>query len=430
MPLLLSNVPTHSPNILILSAYDVGGASIAAIRQHLAFLQNGMQSRLLTLHKTSGNIAEHYQFSPVAGWANQMKLKLAKRKVHRLQTSLKLPPGISLSGEFSMPVAPYDVTSSPHWAWADVVILHWVNEWVAFKALLEKANRKPMIWVMHDMHAFSGGCHYNHGCEGLTATCTNCPLLIDSNQPGLAHRFWKSKKEAMEKHRPNLTIAAPSQWMVNWSLKSSLFSKLPHHAIFNGVDTQIFKPIRTEICREFLGIPQDKEVLLCVIQSIEDHRKGFRYLVEALQLVQNPTRYVLCTVGKLHNLPTMEVRHLHLGTLVDERMMAIVYNAANLFVHPAIEDNLPNVVVESLSCGVPVAGFAIGGMPEMVQPGTNGFLAHKISGKALLESMLHTLDTGFAKEKIAAAAASVFGLKTHAIRFSQLIEDVIAKTAQ
>ncbi len=412
--------------ILILSSYDVGGASIAAIRLHLALLKAGIQSRLLTLHKSGGNIPEHYQYQPQAGWKSKIELKFRQRAEHQQKNSLHLPKGQSLSGEFSMPLASYDITDSHHWKWADVVNIHWVNEWISLENLVAKAGQKPMIWTMHDMHAFTGGCHYSHSCLGFEMECNNCPMLIHSSIPQLANQFWKSKKTALYVHQPKLRIVAPSQWMVDLAAKSSLFSEFTGSRIFNSLDTSVFKPLPQEMCAAVLGLPRNKKIMLSVIQSLKDRRKGFFILIEALKKVPDPENWVLCTVGKLHDETTeIGVEHIHLGSIQDERLMAIVYNSAHVFVHPATEDNLPNVVVEALCCGLSVAGFQIGGMPEMVIQGENGILTSNISPEGLLNAIKETSTIQSRKTQIAEAAHQTFSGSEHVKQFLQVAEQLV-----
>jgi glycosyltransferase involved in cell wall biosynthesis len=416
------------PKILILSAYDVGGASIAAIRMHLGFLESGMESRFLTLHASSDALPQHFQFSPKSDFTSRLSLKLKQRREHQIKNSLKLPEGKSLSGEFSFPLASYDVTESSHWSWADVVIVHWVNEWIQLETLVDKAGSKPLIWVMHDMHAFSGGCHYSHGCEGLIRECQACPMLEGSNLPNLAHQFWVGKSKAIKKHQPSLTITAPSNWMLQWSQRSSLFGHFPHQHIFNSLDARVFAPRSMDACRQALGIPAEKRVLLCVIQSLTDHRKGFSILLEALSHLKKYPNLLLCTVGKHKNLPKeLPIDHLHFGLVSDERLLVMLYNSADVFVHPAIEDNLPNVVVEAISCGIPCAGFSIGGMPEMVQNNENGYLSEEINPIALAETIEKTLHQKWEKGKISEEAGSRFSLEIQAAAFQKLIKAVLNK---
>ena len=416
-----------NPKILILSAYDIGGASIAAIRLHLGLLKLGVNSKLLTLHKSSSNIPQHYQYQPSGNWKEKVYLKLRQRSEHKQKIALELFENASLSGEFSMPIASYDITTSQLWEWADVVNLHWVNEWISLENLLAKAGKKKLVWTMHDMHLFTGGCHYSHGCEGFIAECKNCPMLVNSNMPQLANQFWKSKISSLKLNRPFLTISSPSFWMAKLVSSSSLLGDFESIAIPNSIDTNIFKPIPTRQSREVLHIPTEKIVLLTVIQSLKDNRKGFQILLEALPHLKNPDQYVLCTVGSLkEEMPITNIEHIHLGSLVDERLMAMVYNSADVLVHPAVEDNLPNVVIESLSCGTPVAGFNIGGMPEMVSNGQNGFISDEINPEILAQNISNVLELNFTKEEISQTAHLKYALEVQARNFQKLFEKILA----
>jgi len=417
----------RKPKILILSAYDVGGASIAAIRLHLGLLKLGLNSKLLTLHKTSSNIPEHYQYQYSGSWKEKVFLKLRQRNEHKQKSSLELLEKGSLSGEFSMPIASYDITTNPLWEWADVINLHWVNEWISLENLLAKAGNKKLVWTMHDMHVFTGGCHYSHGCEGFRYECKNCPMLQNSNMPQMAHQFWKTKISTLKLNKPSLTITSPSSWMAKLVGLSSLLKDFKSFTIPNSLDTNIFKPIPTTQSREVLHLPTHKIVLLTVIQSLKDKRKGFQILLDALIHLPNPERFVLCTVGSLKEaIPTIKIEHIHLGSLVDERLMAMVYNSADMLVHPAVEDNLPNVVVESLCCGVPVVGFNIGGMSEMVTTRDNGFLSEEINPKVLAQSILTLAGLKLSKLEISQSAHLKYALEVQAKAFQKLFDTILA----
>jgi glycosyltransferase involved in cell wall biosynthesis len=416
-----------SPKILILSAYDVGGASIASIRLHLGLLKLGVNSKLLTLHKSSSNIPEHYQFQPSSNWKEKVYLKLRQRNEHKQRTSLELYENASLSGEFSMPIASFDITKSPLWDWADIVNLHWVNEWISLENLLAKARSKKMVWTMHDMHLFTGGCHYSHGCEGFKFECKDCPMLQKSNMPQLANQFWKVKTNAIKLNKPFLTITSPSSWMAGLVGSSSLLKDFKSIAIPNSLDINIFKPSPKKQSREALNLPTEKIILLTVIQSLKDKRKGFQLLLDSLIYLPEPERFVLLTVGGLNNeIKLQKIEHIHLGSLVDERLMAMVYNSADMLVHPAVEDNLPNVVVESLCCGVPVVGFNIGGMAEMVSNGQNGFLSNEIKPEVLAQSVSSVLEYNLNKAEISQKAHSIYALEVQARNFQSLFENILA----
>ncbi len=415
----------EKPNILILSSYDVGGASIAAIRFHQALLKSGANSRLLTLHKSRNDIPEHYQYQVTGGILEKVWLKLRQRSEHRRKISLRVPDNESLSGKFSIPVASYQVHDSPHWKWADIVNLHWVNEWISAEVLVAYAKEKPLIWTLHDEHLFTGGCHYSESCRGFESDCSQCPLLVNSSQPDIANHSLNAKLHAFQQFPPNLKIVAPSEWMVKKAERSSLLNQFEGKRIFNSLDKEIFLPVPQDVCREVLGISREKTVLLSVTQSLDDERKGYRILKEALNTEGLPEDWILCTVGKSdEGFSVSGIEHKHLGSIQDQRLMAIIYNAASVFVHPATEDNLPNVVAESLMCGIPVAGFSIGGMPEMVRK-ENGYLANNVSPASLLEAIKNALTLSPQKHLISEAAAEQFSPERQVREFMTLVKTMV-----
>jgi glycosyltransferase involved in cell wall biosynthesis len=61
--------------------------------------------------------------------------------------------------------------------------------------------------------------------------------------------------------------------------------------------------------------------------------------------------------------------------VTDEKKMIAYYNAADVFVTPSLEENLPNTLMEAMACGTPCVGFRVGGIPEMIDHESNGYLA-------------------------------------------------------
>ena len=76
-----------------------------------------------------------------------------------------------------------------------------------------------------------------------------------------------------------------------------------------------------------------------------------------------------------------------MGNVSSDEEMALAYQAADLYVHPARMENAPCQIQESLACGTPVVAFAVGGIPEMIQSGENGFLATELTGKSLKDCL-------------------------------------------
>ena len=72
-----------------------------------------------------------------------------------------------------------------------------------------------------------------------------------------------------------------------------------------------------------------------------------------------------------------------MGVVRSEAAMVRIYNAADIFVIPSIQDNLPNTIVEAQACGTPVTGFDTAGISEMIHHRENGYLAKAASAEDL-----------------------------------------------
>jgi glycosyltransferase involved in cell wall biosynthesis len=168
---------------------------------------------------------------------------------------------------------------------------------------------------------------------------------------------------------------------------SAAFSRFQISVIPYGVDTTVFQPIEKEAAREVLGLPKHKMLLLFVAESLANPRKGLRVLLEALndRSLSNPQPFDLLTIGRSRisvSIPS-DIKIHSLGSIVDERLLAIAYSAADLFIIPSLEDNLPNTLLESIACGTPIVGFPIGGIPDVVRPGQIGWLANSVTSHSL-----------------------------------------------
>jgi glycosyltransferase involved in cell wall biosynthesis len=85
----------------------------------------------------------------------------------------------------------------------------------------------------------------------------------------------------------------------------------------------------------------------------------------------------------LHGFP---VRHV--GRLFDEESLVALYSAADVFVAPSLQDNLPNTVLEAAACGLPAVAFDVGGMSDLIDPGETGWLAAPGDVASLTEALL------------------------------------------
>ena len=250
----------------------------------------------------------------------------------------------------------------------------------------------PVVWTLHDMWSFTGRCAYNNNCRKFISGCdSTCPTPNEypALSPNLIERSWKIRKK-MFSDCENLTAVCPSEWLAN-EAKKGLWRDHQVEIIPNGLPLKVFKSVEKQTARAELKIESKSPIILAAAQNINEKRKGGPILAAALEKVTTePLTVLTFGSGKLE-IKNKNVNIKNLGFITElEKILA--YNAADLFVHPALEDNLPNVVMESIACGTPVIGFTIGGVPDMVRPDITGWLINEINSAKLAEMITNSLD--------------------------------------
>jgi glycosyltransferase involved in cell wall biosynthesis len=274
-----------------------------------------------------------------------------------------------------------DISTRPEILSSDIFHLHWTNFGFLSINDIEQLFKtgKPIIWTLHDMWAFTGGCHYSADCDHFLNECGDCWMLKNPGTNDISHTDW-IEKAAMYGAAKNIVFITCSNWLAEVARTSSLLKDFRIEAIPNPIDTAIFAPADKASLRVKWNINPTAKVILFGAANILDRRKGFSYLVEALNELKDNVNAAAIEIVIFGKNKSFDVNQLpfkahELGTINSEQGMAEVYNLADVFVNPTIEDNLPNTVMEALSCGVPVVAFNTGGVPDMVDHLNNGYLA-------------------------------------------------------
>lgn len=384
--------------ILLVATQDKGGAGIACVRLHLGLLAQGIKSKLLLLNRFNQNIPESYAF-----YENQPLLSIFKKIRKRLTfwnyDTMGLPKGYE---PFLPPYSVHKLHEHPLYSWADVINLHWVAYFLDYPSFFQH-NKKPIIWTLHDMNPFTGGHHYEVG------------FPIEAYQR-LIKRYTNVKKTALANQ--NLTIVSPSVWLKEKSKASEILHSFQHLVIPYGLNKNLFMPRNQEVTRKLLNLPIEKKVLLFVAMSLSNQRKGYAILKQAIKQIRDKSQILLLILGDNQiDYPNIETHTL--GFLREEEKIALAYAAADIFVLPSIEDNLPNTVLESLMCGTPVVGFRIGGVPDMIINGKNGFLCEEMTAKCLTHTIEQALYAKLTREWIRKDAVRRFDSSVQAKRYIQ-----------
>ena len=407
-------------NILHLSTeYNLGGSGRAAYRIHSSLIQRGHISRMLV----SGKVLGAPDAGPIWGTLPWRAADwLARRTTDALSLQyLFLPSSWKLLGH-------------PWFRAADVVQLYNTHGGYFSHSVLGVASRrKPFVWRLSDMWPLTGHCCYSYDCDRWTTGCGACPLLADD--PALktdrTALLWRMKQRIYA--RANVTLVAPSRWIAGLAKQSPLVGHWPVEMIPNGLDLSVFRPISRAAAREVLGLPQDEQVVL--FSSVETHayRKGGTFVTEAVNMLKGKTRKpfrLLVAGNRAREWETaVGVPVTAVDMVKDDQLLATLYSAADVFVHPALADNLPNGVLESLACGTPVVAFDVGGVGEAVRPMETGYLARCKDAADLAQGMARLLDDPELRRRLSGRCREIaeaeYDMGLQAKRFEELYRTVI-----
>lgn len=403
-----------------------GGASRATYRLHRALRAANIPSYLVVQEKRTD---DPYVLGPNGKFAKGFS---------KLRPSLDQAPFVfshKPSTQFTVGWLPDNIKKQVVRLGSQIVNLHEVRK--GNLCIETLANlQTPIVWTLHDMWALTGGCHYDQQCGRYSTECGRCPLLNSQRIRDRSHQVWRHKARAWKDI--DITLVSPSRWLAGCAAHSSLFANHRIEVIPNGLDSQRFRPTDRRQARAWLGLPQDKPLLLFLaVNATSDERKGFRFLHEALSLFHAETPHEqieLVVVGA--NAPTNTsdtpfYTH-YLGQLHDDISLALAYNAVDIFIAPSVQDNLPNTVVEAMACATPCIAFDIGGMPDMINHCTNGYLASPGDAGALADGIRWMFDSRERHREMGLRARRTveaeFTVELQAQRYIELYQDLLDRS--
>jgi glycosyltransferase involved in cell wall biosynthesis len=192
-----------------------------------------------------------------------------------------------------------------------------------------------------------------------------------------------------------ITFVACSHWLQSLAEKSPLTKGHNVVSIPNPIDTDIYRPKDKIAARNKLNLPIDKKIVLFAAVKASDKRKGTDYLIEASRLMaqRNNDIHFLITGNRSDEIEQQLALPAHSTGYVSPENMPDVYNAADVFVTPSLQENLPNTIMEAMACGTPCVGFEIGGIPEMIDHKQNGYVARYKVAEDLAEGLCRILES-------------------------------------
>ena len=363
--------------VLLISTSDLaGGGAIAAYRLMEALNNNGVKAKMLVRDKLSSSVT-------VAQTGT-----IIPKVLERLQIMAHLKGKLWQADTADFGI---NITQTDEYKEADVIHLHWINQGMVSLSCLKQMLKdgKKIVWTLHDEWPYLGICHYRGDCQEIA--CRNCPLLPGST----AHKHYLKKQELYKKG--NITFVGCSEWITQRAQQAMPEAQVVH--INNCIPHNIFRYIDQKEARKKLDLPLDKKIILFCSQKLNNERKGYTYLQQALECSMFNDQCSMICVGKGGRY------------ISSPEEMALTYAAADVFVTPSLQDNLPNTIAEAMSCGTPCVGFNVGGIPEMIDHQQNGYVAKYKDVTDLAAGIQYVL-THDMREAALHKAASAYG-ETH-----------------
>ena len=420
--------------ILQISTCDInGGAARATYRLHKGLREIGQDCRMLVRHKESQDDtvvlvdAEERPENPNEDFF--LSDIIQPYYIDSNQTELS-------NTLFSLSYPGYDLSELPVVQSADIVNLHWMAQYQSLVTLHRLfALGKPVVWTLHDQWGFTGGCHYSAGCEKYQSDCVECPQLGD-DPFNLPAAILKDKLEIFKD--ADLTIVTPSRWMAECARRSRLFKDLKIEVIPNSLETDIYTPLSKSEAKEEIGISPEAITMLFGAIDGSEKRKGFFELVNAIKfclnedvfqkLLQDDKIRLICFGRPSHELESIGIPFVALGHLDSDEKIRSAYSAADIFLLPSLEDNLPNTILESMSCGTPVVAFDVGGLPDMVINGVTGQLVSLSDSRKMGETIIDLIQKPDLRKSMGKEgrkrAEQEYSLGVQAGRYSDLYKEL------
>ncbi|MGI6242072.1 MAG: glycosyltransferase family 4 protein [Prevotella sp.] len=361
--------------LLVNTSERAGGAAVATNRLLEALNNNGVKARMLVAKKETDNINvigiprswRHRVAFLWERWCIFMHLRFSKNHLFDLD--------IANAG--------VDITSLPEFKRADIIHLAWINQGMLSLRGIRKILKsgKPVVWTMHDLWPVSSICHLSLGCEKFKSHCSHCPYLPDGGgDKDLSYRIWEKKNKFFSPY--NISFVACSKWLAAEAKASGLIPGQIVTDIPNPLNISVFCKKDKQAARASLGLPHDKRLIAFIAQKATNVNKGMSYLIEACNKLvsQYPemrenTGVVIMGAHSEEFEGALALPVYPLGYISREKKIVEVYNAIDVFLLPSLSENLPNTIMEAMACGVPCVGFNVGGIPEMIDHGKNGYVA-------------------------------------------------------
>lgn len=371
---------TNRLKVLHICTSDIGGAGLCCLRIHRSLVKEGVDSKVLMLR--TSHIKDEGVFVYKKGRIKDLLWRLCN-KIIRLcgleitdyNKSINLTKKVKIFT--TLPVSIFDLTKNSLVTDADIIHLHWIDNFIDYPSFLAKVN-KPIVWTQHDEGLFSGIYHFVDGKKF---------------ENSIEKKYYRIKFDAVQSAK-NIGIVLLSKSMYDRFHTDPMISGKMITVINNPVDCSSFHPINKAEARKIMGIPEEALVFSFAAGKIADPWKGLSCLSKALQEMNIHDTWIMAIGGTngYGNLPLVHTT----GPLSGPEAMSIAYSCADYFVMPSKKEAFAQTPIESMACGVPAIVFPVSGTEELINDingvRANGFAIADLK-QAISTAMEHKYDS-------------------------------------
>lgn len=401
---------------------DHGGAGIATSRIHHALLRQGVDSHMLVRFKRSDddtitaaqpNMGLYQPSSiPLIRKVEQVLRRRGKylTQVEQYERRLNILDR-QYGAAYTLPVSNFDLSQHPLVQQADLIHLHWVENFLDYPTFFAHTN-KPIVWTFHDENIAYGGFHYSDEAVRLKES------FASMEQP-----FVEIKRKALADSNHNIHMVALSRMMEQFFFQQSLFPSYPVEIIHNGFEPEQFTILDHNFCRETLKLPQDKSVITFCATDINDSHKGLNILMQSLMKVNDSHNITLLCIGS-GPLPEASFPIIGTGPIANPRLLSLAYSASDLFVLPSLQEAFAQTPIEAMACGCPMVAFPCSGTEELIN-GVNGVRCSDFTIKSLTEGISQALSRTYNRQTIRDDVVDRFNIDKIAKQYLDLYSQCI-----
>ena len=391
-------------NILHISTTDYDGAGSCCYKIHKSLLELGVNSKILVLKKkTNDDNVIVYKSKKLILWKFLNKLL---RILHLTLTDYNRIKKLESKTKtaYTLPISILDITNCEIINNADVIHLHWINNFIDYPSFFAKIN-KPIVWTLHDENLFLGIGHYER--------------FSDKNNP-LEKKYYNIKYRSINNIK-DLYVVFLSKMMFKTFSNNKIITNANKTIINNSVDYRCFSIYDKLKAREYFNLDKTKTYIVFVAVNILDERKGLKLLIQAVKKLNDNIK--ILTVG---NYPTdfKDDSVICLGPINDTHIMSLAYSCGDYFAMPSFQEAFAQTPLEAMSCGLPAIVFPTSGTEELITQ-YNGIRCNGFTEQDLLEGLNKAIQTTYDPQVIRQDMINRFSPQKIGLEYIQIYNELI-----